>query len=176
VVKIDLGCGKHKREGFTGVDQFAFENVDIVCDLRQKWPLEDGTVEEAHAAHVIEHFDRLERVHFVNELYRVLKPGGKATLIFPHWASCRAYGDPTHQWPPMSEFWFYYLSKEWRSTQAPHTDADNWPDGFKCDFEATWGYAVHPAVQTRNAEYQEFAVNFYKEAVQDIQATLTRRG
>ncbi len=175
MVKIDLGCGPHKREGFTGVDSIQFPGVDIVADLRECWPFEVASVDEAHASHVIEHFTAIERVHFVNELYRVLKPGGTCTLIFPIWSSGRAYGDPTHQWPPMSEFWFYYLKKDWRSEQAPHTDAEFWKDGFNCDFDATWGYALHPAIGVRNQEFQEFAVNFYKEAVQDIQATLTRR-
>lgn len=175
LVKIDLGCGKMKREGFIGVDSIAFEGVDVVANLNEKWPFEDNSVDEAHASHVVEHFTAVERVHFINELYRVLKKGGYATIICPHWASCRAYGDPTHQWPPVSEFWFYYLSREWRSTQAPHTDKNVWDKGYDCDFEATWGYGIHPAVQLRNPEQQEYAVNFYKEAIQDIHATLTKK-
>lgn len=176
-MKLDIGCGTRKQDGFIGVDSIAFEGVDVVADLRERWPFEDNSVDEIAASHVIEHFTGKERVHLVNEMYRVMKPGAKATITIPHWGSCRAYGDPTHQWPPVSEFWFYYLSKEWRLTQgnAPHTDATHWADGFNCDFEATWGYALHPQIQTRNAEYQQFAANFYKEAVQDMQATLTRR-
>lgn len=173
-MKLDIGCGKNKREGFIGVDRIAFEGVDIVADLRQTWPFEDSSIEEVHSSHTVEHFTAVERVHFVNELYRVLQPGGKATIIIPHWASCRAYGDPTHQWPPVSEFWFYYLKKDWRATQAPHTDSENWPEGFSCNFEVTWGYAIHEQVQARNAEFQQFAVNFYKEAIQDMYATLTK--
>lgn len=180
-VKLDLGCGTNKREGFIGVDSIAFEGVDIVADLNERWPFEDQSVDEVHSSHTVEHLTAEQRVHYVNELYRVLKVGAKATIICPHWASCRAYGDPTHQWPPISEFWFYYLSREWRlggknnPPQAPHTDIKYWDKGFDCDFEATWGYGVHPNIQTRNQEFQEFAVNYYKEAVQDIHATLTRR-
>lgn len=181
IVKIDIGCGSQKREGFIGVDVIAFEGVDVVTDLKERWPFEDNSVDEVWSSHTLEHFTGLQRVHFVNELYRIMKVGAKATIICPHWASCRAYGDPTHQWPPISEFWFYYLSREWRlgvdgkNAQAPHTDKKYWADGYDCDFEATWGYSIHPSVQVRNQEYQEFAVNFYKEAVQDICATLTRR-
>ena len=174
MVKLDLGCGTVKKEGFVGVDRIAFPGVDIVADLTARWPFDDASVDEVHCAQMIEHLTVTQRVFFVNELYRVLKPGGKASLIVPHWASCRAYGDPTHQWPPVSEFWFYYLSAKWRSTEAPHTDQQVWPEGFCCDFEVTWGYAVHKAIQFRNSEYQDFAVNFYKEAIQEIHATLTR--
>ncbi len=175
MVKLDIGCGTRKQDGFTGVDSIPFPGVDVVADLKERWPFDDGSVDEVYASHIIEHFTGKERVHIVNELYRVMKPGAKATLIVPHWSSCRAYGDPTHCWPPVSEFWFYYLSKDWRATQAPHTDAANWTEGFACDFEATWGYGTHPEVALRSQEFQSFAVQFYKEAVQDLHATLTKR-
>lgn len=176
VLKLDIGCGKNKKEGFLGVDRLPFEGVDYQFNAGvDSWPFENDSVEEAHTSHFVEHLTALERIHFCNELYRVLKPGGKCALVVPHWSSCRAYGDPTHQWPPVSEFWFYYLSKEWRAQNAPHTDAEHWDQGFKCDFECTWGYGMHSMVLARNQEYQQFALNFYKEAAQDIHATLTKK-
>lgn len=175
-LRLDLGCGPHPREGFTGVDRISFPDVAVVCDLgRDSWPWEDSSVEETHTSHFVEHLDAIERVYFCNELYRVSKPGAKCTLIVPHWASCRAYGDPTHKFPPISEFWFYYLSREWRRANAPHTDAEHWDLGFSCDFEATWGYTMHATIIPRNAEYQQYAMSFYKEAIQDVIATLTCR-
>lgn len=176
-LRIDIGCGKNKKEGFVGLDQLVFEGVDHIvrnlgCDV---WPFADGTVDEAYSSHFLEHLTATERIHFANELYRVLKPGAKCTLIVPHWASCRAYGDPTHQWPPVSEFWFYYLSEKWRDENAPHTDYRWKTNGFRCDFEATWGYGMNPLLASRNTEFQQFALNFYKEAIQDLHATLTKR-
>lgn len=167
-LKLDLGCGKNPREGFIGVDSRDF-GQQIVADLRKPWPWADGSVEEAHTSHMVEHLTAEERIHFVNELYRVLKPGAKCTLIVPHWGSCRAYGDLTHQWPPVSEFWFYYLSKDWRATNAPHNDA------YTCDFECVWGYGLSPQIATRNQEYQQYAMANYKEAISDIHATLTKK-
>lgn len=175
-LKIDLGCGKNKKPGFVGADCIAFDGVDHLFDIgTQTWPWEDGSVDEAHASHFVEHLTATQRVHFYNELWRVLKPGAQATIIVPHWGSNRAYGDPTHQWPPVSEMGFFYLDKTWRATEAPHTDAEHWPQGYRCDFTATWGYGLHPAIQTRNAEFQQFAVNFYREAAMDLHATLTAR-
>ena len=169
-MKLDFGCGKNKREGFEGVDSRPFEGVDHVVDLTTTpWPWENESVDEAHASHFVEHLTATQRIDFVNELYRVLKPGASCSVIVPHWASCRAYGDLTHQWPPVSEFWFYYLSKEWRDSQAPHNDK------YTCDFTATWGYSMRPDLLVRNQEHQQFAVGNYKEAVQDIVATLTKK-
>lgn len=174
-LKLDIGCGSNKREGFVGVDQYAMPGVDVVHDVRKPWPWPDGSVGEVVCSHFIEHLTGAERVHFVNELYRVMQPGAKATITTPHWGSNRAYGDPTHAWPPVSEMWFYYLAREWRATQAPHTDITWNPAGFACDFDATWGYGVHPALTARNAEFQQFALQWYKEGAQDMVATLTRK-
>lgn len=174
-LKLDLGCGPHKKEGFTGVDAIEFPGVDIVLDIsRAVWPWKNDSVEEAHASHVLEHFPAAGRFNFMNELYRVLKPGAKATIITPHWASCRAYGDLTHQWPPVSEFFWFYLKREWRMANAPHTDAKHFPGGLDCNFEVTWGYSLEPGVASRNQEYQQFALQYYKESCQDTIATLVK--
>jgi SAM-dependent methyltransferase len=187
-VKLDLGCGPNKREGFLGVDCRFIPGVDRICDLsKTPWtlrywktykngksaivpgdtPLEDDSVDEVYASHLVEHLTWPERVHFFNELHRVLKAGAKATIVIPHWASSRFYGDPTHK-EPMSEFAFYYLLKSWRDANAPHTD-------YVCDFDATWGYSLHPALTTRNTDYQQNAIAWWKEACQDTIATLTKR-
>lgn len=200
LLKLDIGCGKNKKPGFHGVDSIAFEGVDTVWNVVRhitvpgqvdehtgkalqpipfssyaRWPWDDASVEEVHCSHFVEHLTAQERVHFVNELYRVLIPGGKCQIIVPHWASNRAYGDPTHQWPPVSEMWFYYLDKAWRATNAPHTDIEFNPNGFKCDFPATWGYSLHGHLITRSAEYQQHALQFWKEAAQDTIATLVKK-
>ena len=174
-LRLDIGCGPNKRDGFHGVDAIAFKNVDTVLDIRQAWPWAEGSVDEIHCSHCIEHFDAPERVHVYNEMFRVLKVGGKATLIAPAWSSGRAYGDPTHKWPPISGFAFFYLLKSWRMQNAPHSDFEHWPLGYTCDFDVTWGFGLHPQVLARNQEYQQFALTFYTEAAQDIIATLAKR-
>ena len=169
LLKLDLGCGKNKRQGFIGCDSRDFEGVDQVVDLTKAWPWADDSVEEVNASHFVEHLKQDERIHFVNELYRVLIKDGKATITTPHWNSCRAYGDMTHQWPPVSEFWFYYLDKGWRAVNAPHND------GYTCDFMCTWGYSLHQTLMARNAEYQQHAITFWKEAAQDLICTMVAR-
>lgn len=175
-MKLDIGCGKNKKEGFTGVDQYTMEGVDVVLNVAtEKWPWEDGTIEEVHCSHFLEHLTGKERVVFMNELYRVMKPDAKATVITPHWNSNRAYGDFTHQWPPVSEMYFYYLNREWRKVNAPHCDKEWNPEGYDCNFEASWGYGMHQALLPRNSDYQQYAIAWYKEAAQDTIATLIKR-
>lgn len=200
-IKLDIGCGSNKKPGFTGVDKYAMPGVDLVLnvvaqahapynedngDIRcfyRPWPWADSSVDEIHCSHFVEHLTQIERCWFVNELHRIMKPGAKATIITPHWASNRAYGDPTHQWPAVSEMWFYYLSREWRlgnpekglGANAPHTDATYWPPGFNCDFEAVWGYNFHPALLTKHDTVKQEMMQWYKEAIFDTIATLTAR-
>ena len=196
-IKLDLGCGPNPREGFIGVDSIAFNDKVYKADLsaaqwvfgmdahevggvvlehtKGGWALPDNCVTEAHCSHFLEHLTGPQRVLFFNELYRVLTPGSGCLIITPHWASNRAYGDFTHQWPPVAEMMYYYLKREWREGNAPHTDSKHNPDGYKCDFDATWGYGMRQDLMAFNAERQNYAMQNYKEAVQDMHATVVKR-
>jgi len=170
-VKLDLGCGKNKREGFTGVDSRQFDGVDVVHDLSSiPWPWENDSVEEVHCSHFVEHLTAPQRIDFANELCRVLKKGAKAFVITPHWCSARAYGDMTHQWPPVSEWWFLYLNKAWRDANAPHNDR------YTCDFDTVASsYSLHPLLLTRVGEVQQEKIMWAKEACQDTFTTIVKR-
>jgi predicted SAM-dependent methyltransferase len=167
-LKLDLGCGKNKQAGFIGVDSIAFEGVDIVHDVRQPWPWQDNTVEEVHSSHFVEHLTNVERIHFWNELGRVMKKGAQARIITPHWSNACAYGDPTHQWPPMSEWAVYYLNKVWRDGNAPHVP-------ITCDFDFVVGGSWDPWLETRNQETKMFAMSRYINSYRDLIITLTKR-
>lgn len=174
-MRLDIGCGKNPKEGFDGIDAIDFGQKYVLNVAAKdekgfvKWPFDDNSIDELHCSHFVEHLKPDERIHFANEAHRVLQKDGKLTIIVPHYGSERAYGDLTHQWPPVVGFWFNYLDKNWRSTQAPHnTD-------YTCDFHATWGFSLHPSIAPRNQEYQMHALTFYREAAQDMIATLTKK-
>ena len=176
ILKLNLGCGKVKMEGFLGVDILPFEGLDVTCNLGvDPWPWPNESVSEIFCSHFLEHLDARERVWFWNELYRVLKPKCGGKIITPYWGSARAYGDPTHKWPPIAEWSYYYISKEWRKLNAPHCDSEFVPWGFNCDFDAIGGYGMHQALLTRTPEYQNFAIQWYKEAAQDLHMNVTKK-
>lgn len=166
-LRLDLGCGKNKKADFTGVDSIKFDGVDLVHDLRKPWPWSDGSVDEVHSSHFLEHLSAPERVHFFNELWRVMRSGAKATIIVPSWTSERAYGDPTHCWPPVVGFSFLYLNRAWREVNAPHT-------GYTCDFDFQGGNFLAQPWQSRTQETQLFAQNHYLNVAQDMFVTITR--
>lgn len=168
-MKLNLGSGKSKKDGFIGVDVDDF-GQDVIADLREPWKWDDNSIDEVYSAHFVEHLTAPERIHFANELYRVLKPGATAEIITPHWSSLRAFGDLTHQWPPVSEHWFFHLRKSWREEHAPHSCKL-----YTCDFDVNFGVRLASDVVVRNQEYQQFAARFYTNACDDLVATWIKR-
>jgi SAM-dependent methyltransferase len=177
-LKLDLGCGptirrttmqRTREAGWTGVDYPGTDGADVFCDLAvDRWPFADNSVDEISCSHMLEHVPRMQRVHFFNEMFRVLKPGAGAQVITPHWASCRAYGDITHEWPPVSEMFWQYLDKDWRALNAPHL-------GLSCHFpHVVYGYITAAHLNGRSQEFIAAAVRDNKEAAMDMQANLTK--
>lgn len=155
-IRLDLGCGMHKLPGHIGVDKLKLPGVDVVLDFENagfgihgmmndgrimtdasQWPWKDEEVGEVYCSHCLEHLTPKARINFFNEIQRILVLGGKATIITPHWQSGRAYGDLTHVWPPVTEFFYLYLDRHWRLENAIHLDATVDPCGFDCDLSAT---------------------------------------
>lgn len=175
-LRLDLGCGKNKikveGQQWTGVDAIAFDGVDLVADLRvMPWPWADESVDEVNCSHFLEHLTGTERIGFFNELYRVLKPGSPARIITPHWSHERAYGDPTHQWPPVCGWTYFYLLKDWRDINAPHA-------GYTCDFDYMLAGTHDPNdthVAFRQMEVKMVMMNRNINTTTDLIATLTKR-
>jgi hypothetical protein len=69
---------------------------------------------------------------------------------------------------------YYYLSQAWRDANAPHNDVKWNPQGYSCNFAATWGYSFGPELAARHSDHVQFALQNYKEAAQDLHATLIK--
>jgi len=97
-VKLNLGSLDRYMEGFISVD--ICEPADVVCDLRGPWfPDSDSSVDEVFAADVFEHLP--DKIHTMNELWRVLKPNGIAKIQVPH----ASEGDGGHCDPTHKSYW-----------------------------------------------------------------------
>jgi SAM-dependent methyltransferase len=89
-VKIDLGCGGAKREGYTGLDYMELPGVDHVLDLtKEPFPFEDGTVDEVFSAHFLEHI--VSPNHVLSEIGRVCRDGAKVEIWTPYAFSNEAF-------------------------------------------------------------------------------------
>ena len=165
--KLDIACGRKKREGFTGIDIAPLPGVDIVHDLEVfPWPIDDDCVEVAIVTHYIEHTKDLMK--FMNELYRIMKSGGVCMITAPYYNSIRAWQDPTHT-RAISEATFSYFNAEWRKSR----ELEHYP--IHCDFDAEFRYVYMPNWETRSDAEKEFARQHFTNVVADIQARLTKR-
>lgn len=93
-MKLNLGCCDAILPDHVNVDVVAGPGVDVVADLRQPWPWEDGSVLEVRAFDVIEHLP--SHIHTMNEMWRVLRAGGVAKIAVPTTDGTGAFQDPTH--------------------------------------------------------------------------------
>ena len=80
---LNLGCGQHRHPGWTNVDLVPAGGDVICCDLRQPLPFAAGSFTAAYAAHVVEHLAPVEARRLVEELRRVLQPGGIVRIVVP---------------------------------------------------------------------------------------------
>lgn len=171
VLRLDLGCGDNKREGFKGVDRVKTASTDYVHDLLEfPWPFKDASVDEAHCSHFFEHIPGMLRGKFMDELYRVLKFEAKARFIVPYWSSKRSVQDFTHTWPPVCEDSFLYFNKGFR-------DGNKLTHGYydlKCDFDFQWGFVVDQGLTVRSEEYRQHAMLHDINVVNDLDLTIIK--
>lgn len=91
---LDIGCGRNKLPGSIGLDHYPLPGVDVVANLSDPLPFGDSEFDVVHANQVLEHVTDLPAL--MNEIYRVLKPGGILVVHVPYFRSSWAAIDPTH--------------------------------------------------------------------------------
>jgi hypothetical protein len=99
-VKLNLGCGTNKVDGYVNVDRA--HAPDVVCDLEAfPWPWPDSSIDEIRAHHVLEHLGRTPEafIGVMKEMYRVCANGAKVEIVVPHPRHDDFLNDPTHVRP-----------------------------------------------------------------------------
>ena len=101
-MKLNLGCGFKKLDGYRNVDKFPECAPDEVVDLECfPWPWPDDSVEEVVMTHVLEHLGADVEVYFniIRELYRVCRHDAELRIVVPHPRHDSFTADPTHVRP-----------------------------------------------------------------------------
>ena len=97
-MKLVLGCGTRPYDGYINHDITKHHGyVDITHDLSVlPWPWADEQFEHVIAESVLEHLD-IDLLDALNEIWRILKPGGKLSVKLPYWRHEMTWNDPTHR-------------------------------------------------------------------------------
>lgn len=107
-LKINLGGGPIRKEGFINIDRLSIPEVDIVANLNKGIPLHDNSVDEMMALSILEHLD--DTCFIMEEIYRVCAKNAKVVITVPYLKSTAAFKDPTHK-RFFSERTFEYFDK-----------------------------------------------------------------
>jgi predicted SAM-dependent methyltransferase len=98
-MKINIGAGDVKLEGYVTLDYDALSNPDYQLDIeKDKFPFEDNSVETVVAHHILEHLGE-GYFHCLQEIYRVCKHGAIVDIRVPHPRHDSFLADPTHRRP-----------------------------------------------------------------------------
>ena len=98
-MKINIGAGDIKLEGYVTLDYDTLSNPDYQLDIeRDRFPFDDNTVETVVAHHILEHLGE-GYFHCLQEIYRVCKHGAIIDIRVPHPRHDSFLADPTHRRP-----------------------------------------------------------------------------
>jgi len=179
-LRLDLGSGPRPKDGFKGVDI-----VPGVTDFEwnlcggTRWPWDDNSVDELHSSHFIEHIDawslnlaeahqkphRIDALYyFLDEAFRIAKPGAVFTVIWPALQSVRAFQDPTHRRFIPAESTIYWSIDGRKAMGQEHL-------GVKCN----WVGNCQPTISQDPETEEDKQMALRADSSDDKQAWLKKR-
>jgi SAM-dependent methyltransferase len=141
MIRLDIGCGADKQPGFIGIDIRKLPGVDIVQNVEEfPWPLPSDCASLAMASHLVEHINPAGGtfIKFMDEVWRVLKPGAQFMIALPYAGSPGYWQDPTHingcneytwtYFDPLcatGSLWYLYKPKPWKILSLQYSPIGN---------------------------------------------------
>jgi predicted SAM-dependent methyltransferase len=84
LLKLNLACGRNPLPGWLNTDiDTAFTEETVFLDVRKRFPFRNSSFSYVYCDHLIEHLDYEKGVKMVNEIFRVVKPGGRIRVSTP---------------------------------------------------------------------------------------------
>lgn len=80
---VNLGCGTRFHKDWSNFDFVSTDEGVVAHNLLSGIPLPSANADVVYHSHVLEHFTRTDAKAFIQECYRVLKPGGIIRIAIP---------------------------------------------------------------------------------------------
>jgi predicted SAM-dependent methyltransferase len=107
-MKANLGCGSKKMKDCINIDISDEFNPDMICDITKGITLDDDSVDEVWAIHILEHINDI--IFVMNEIWRICENGAIIHIEVPHQNNPMAFADPTHKRVYNEESFQYFCS------------------------------------------------------------------
>ncbi len=97
---LDIGCDGRKYRAnpddkIVGLDLYPDKDVDVVWDLEKiPLPFKNNEFDMVTASHILEHINNF--FSLIEEIHRVIKPGGVFKVWVPHASDLAAFGHVGH--------------------------------------------------------------------------------
>jgi len=120
MIKLLLGNGFKKMEGYTTIDIDPSTCPDYVRDLNKGLPFSNNSIDEIYSEHTLEHIQDIR--FLMEECYRVLKDGGRFIYVVPSIKGTGAFRHHEH---------LHFFTEDW------HLFYTTWAlqNNYKCFFE-----------------------------------------
>ena len=117
LIQLNLGCGSRKLPGYVNIDIRHDVKPDVILNVERyglsDW--EDNSVDKVRAWDFLEHIRRRKVVMVIEEIWRVLKPGGVLEHNTPSTDGRGAFQDPTHRSYWNYNSWMYFTIPAYRA-------------------------------------------------------------
>ena len=94
MIKLHLGCGKDKREGYVNCDLSSEVNPDKIVDISERLPFENNSISEIIINHTLEHTQK--PIEVLKEFYRICKDKAIIKIKVPYFSSESAFSQIDH--------------------------------------------------------------------------------
>lgn len=176
-LRLNLGCGNSKREGWVNLDRETACEPDMVLDLEKTpWPFDESSVDEILMDNVLEHLGQTPDVYLsvISEIYRVCRHKAKVKVFVPHPRHDHFIADPTHVRPVTYEGLALFNKEEnleWREKGYSNTplglylDVDIRIASVDYQLDPYWGDKIKKGEITveQIPEYSRIYCNVIKE-------------
>lgn len=116
-IKLNIGCGNIKLPGWINVDQKPNDPDIVLGDVCEGLEFAAESVDEILLDNVIEHVENIPSA--IEEVARLLKPGGVAWIVTPHFTSLDSWRDPTHRWHLSCQSLDYVMGEKHSHLKSP---------------------------------------------------------
>ena len=119
-MKLNLGCGKIRKEGYVNIDKIDDPAVDLVCDITKGLPFKDNSIHEVYTRHTLQQIFEYDKI--MEEIHRVCKQNSLVTIIVPYYSSYAAHAPDHVRFFNFGSFDIFDKGKQtrWKKFQKVH--------------------------------------------------------